>query len=140
MDSLDTFDEHRPRQSPVRPLVVIAIDDEELRAEYAYTLSASGFDVTTTLMWRASFCQKRPDIIVVDVANEDGDGWTFVQDLKRDRSTRDISIVALAPDAGAATCDRARREHCAALCARTCPAGVLASGLRAVLERDVRSS
>jgi CheY-like chemotaxis protein len=91
-------------------------------------------------MWRASFCERRPDVIVVDVANENGDGWTFVQDLKRDRSTRDISIVALARDAGTATCERARREHCAALCARTCPADVLASGLRAVLERDVRSS
>jgi DNA-binding NarL/FixJ family response regulator len=54
----------------------------------------------------------------------------------------DVPIVAVAAEVGAATRDRARREGCAAVCLNTCPPDVLASGLRAVLERvhDTRAA
>ena len=126
------------RPSPVRPLVVLAVDNEKTRAAYAYSLSATGFDVTTAgeaavSQWRAS--QHRPSIIVADVSGARGDAWVPVQRFKRDPHTCDVPIVAVAAEVSAATRDRARREGCAAVCLSTCPADVLASGLWAVLER-----
>lgn len=130
------------RPSPDRPLVVLAVDDEETRASYAYGLIATGFDVTTagdTTVWRAR-AAGRPSIIVADVSEEERDGWTPVQRFRRDPGTRDVPIVAVAAEVGAATRDRARREGCAAVCLKTCPPDVLASGLRAVLDHTIHST
>ena len=130
------------RPSPDRPLVVLAVDDVETCAAYAYGLAATGFDVTTaadTTTWR-SRAPGRPSIIVADVSEEERDGWTPVQRFKRDPGTRDVPIVAVAAEVGAATRDRARREGCAAVCLKTCPPDVLASGLRAVLDHTTHST
>jgi CheY-like chemotaxis protein len=133
------------RQQPVRPLVVLAVDDEETRAAYAYGLAATGFDVTTegnatAWHWRASGA--RPSIIVADVSSQQRDAWIPVQRFKRDPRMCDVPIVAVAAEVGTATRDRALREGCAAVCLTTCPPDVLASGLRAVLERahDTRAA
>ena len=132
-----SHDERLLRQSSTRPLVSIAVDDEETRAAYAYTLFATGFDVTTTddvNAARDNGSAKLPDIIVADVSPGSHHGWDFVRQLRRDRRTCDIPIVAVTVDAGAASRDRARREGCAAVCVKTCPGDLLASGLRAVLD------
>jgi len=130
------------RSLPDRPLVVLAVDDEETRAAYAYGLAATGFDVTTagdTTTWRLR-AAGRPSIIVAGVSEEGRDGWMPVQRFKRDPGTRDVPIVAVAAQVGAATRDRARREGCAAVCLNTCTPDVLASGLRAVLDHTTPST
>ena len=127
---------------PDRPLVVLAVDDEETRAAYAYGLAATGFDVTTagdTATW-PSRVAGRPSIIVAGVSEEGRDGWMPVQRFKRDPGTCDVPIVAVAAEVGAATRERARREGCAAVCLNTCPPDVLASGLRAVLDHTTHST
>jgi CheY-like chemotaxis protein len=126
------------RPHPVRPLVVLAVDNEETRAAYAYGLAATGFDVTTAAeaTTRHPFVPgARPSIIVADVSDQQRGGWTPVQQFRRDPRTCDVPIVAVAAEVGATTRERARREGCAAVCLSTCPPDVLASGLRAVLER-----
>ena len=131
------------RPSPDRPLVVLAVDDEETCAAYAYGLAATGFDVTTAgdpTTWRSRAFGGRPSIIVAGISEEGRDGWTPVQQFKRDPGTRDVPIVAVAAEVGAATRDRARREGCAAVCLNTCPPNVLASGLRAVLDHTAAST
>ena len=133
---------HLRRSLPDRPLVVLAVDDDETRAAYAYSLAATGFDVTTagdTSTWRSP-ADGRPSIIVAGVSEKGRDGWTPVQRFKRDPGTRDVPIVAVAAEVGAATRDRARREGCAAVCLKTCPPDVLASGLRAVLDHSTPST
>lgn len=133
------------RPQPVRPLVALAFDDEEMRAAYAYGLAAAGFDVTTAdeaTAWHSRVSSARPSIIVADVSGQKRDGWIPVQRFKRDPRLSDVPIVAVAAEVGAATRDRAQREGCAAVCLNTCPPDVLASGLRAVLERvhDTRAA
>jgi CheY-like chemotaxis protein len=130
------------RQQPVRPLVVLAVDNEETWAAYAYGLSATGFDVTTAGDATAWHSRVRPSVIVADVSGQQRDGWIPVQRFRRDPRMCDVPIVAVAAEVGAATRDRARREGCAAVCLNTCPPDVLASGLRAVLERvhDTRAA
>jgi len=123
---------------PTRPVVALAIDDEDTRAMYAYAIVAAGFDVMTddrALTVDDSRFAARPDILVADVSPGSSHGWRFVQKLKRERGTSDIPVIVVAADAGAATCERARREGCAAVCPKNCPANVLASGIQAVLSR-----
>lgn len=125
------------RSLPDRPLVVLAVDDEETRAAYAFGLTATGFDVTTDgdpTTWRSRAFGGRPSIIVAGVSEDGRDGWMPVQRFRRDPVMRDVPIVAVAAEVGAATRDRARREGCAAVCLNSCPPDVLASGLRAVLD------
>jgi CheY-like chemotaxis protein len=138
MRSLERLAARLRRSSPVRPLVLLALGDETPRATYAYALATSGFDVALpegAAISCATRPEKSPDVVLVDVRADGSYGWMFVQALKRDRGTSDIPIVAVAADAGPATRDRARREGCAAVCLMTCPPDLLASGLRAVLER-----
>ena len=131
------------RQSSVRPLALLAVDSEEIRAEYTYALSATGFDVDAydAAPHRSSPPNDRPSILVVDVSAErDGGGWLRVQKLKRDPGTRDIPVVALVAVVGVETMDHARREGCVAVCLATCPPPALAAGLRAVLERAAHTA
>jgi DNA-binding response OmpR family regulator len=124
----------------IRPVVLLAVDDDEARAAYTYALAANGFDVMIPNGAGAPHeHSEHPSVIVVDVSVEGGDGWLRVRTFKREARTREVPIVAVVPDAGAVTQERGRREGCAALCLTTCPPAVLASGLRAVLERDGRS-
>jgi CheY-like chemotaxis protein len=116
---------------------MLAVDDDEARAAYTYALAANGFDVM--IPNGAAAPHEHPSIIVVDVSIEGGDGWLRVRTFKHEARTHEVPIVAVVADAAPGTQERARREGCAALCLTTCPPGVLASGLRAVLERDGRS-
>ncbi|PYR34322.1 MAG: hypothetical protein DMF90_17535 [Acidobacteria bacterium] len=129
------------RQSSVRPLALLAVDSEEVRAEYTYALSATGFDVDAydAAPHRSNPPNARPSIIVVDVSAERG-GWLLVQRLKRDPGTRNIPVVALVAVVGVETLEHARREGCVAVCLATCPPPALAAGLRGVLERAGRTA
>jgi DNA-binding response OmpR family regulator len=119
---------------------MLAVDNDEARAAFMYALAANGFDVT--LPGTAAAARDdvmHPSVIVVDVSLEGSDVWRRVRSFRREALTCDVPIVAMVADSGAVIQDRARREGCAALCLTTCPPAVLASGLRAVLERDGRS-
>jgi CheY-like chemotaxis protein len=124
----------------MRPVVLLSVDNDDARAAYAYALVANGFDVTSagSAPSPQDLAALHPSVIVVEVSERSG-GWPRVRTFKREALTSEVPIVAVAGDAGAVTQDRARREGCAALCPVTCPPAVLASGLRAVLERDGRS-
>jgi DNA-binding NarL/FixJ family response regulator len=122
-----------------RPLVLLALHNDATRAMYAYGLSANGFDVITTggvSTTPTHESASQPDVIVVDLPT--GGDAGFARLLGRGVDTDDVPIVALIPNIGTASCDRARQAGCAAVCLTTCTADVLASGLREVLERDAR--
>jgi DNA-binding response OmpR family regulator len=130
----------RGSRPQIRPIVLLAVDNEDARAACTYALAANGFDVMISSGAAEPHQDtEHPSVIVVDVSVERGDGWLRVRTLRREAQTSEVPIVAVVADAGAATQDRARREGCSALCLITCPPAVLASGLRAVLERDGRS-
>jgi len=134
--NLKRLAEHHPERTHERPLVLLALPNDSTRAMYAYGLSANGFEVmmaggASTTRTRGTALQ--PDVIVVDLSTDGAGGVAGIPG--RDLDTDDIPIVALIPDLGTASCDRARRAGCAAVCRTTCPVDVLASGLRAVLER-----
>jgi len=120
----------------VRPLVVLAIEDEAVRAACAYALAAAEFDVTTIDAPTAWPGDASRVVVVADVSAESESGWRLVAELKRRDAACGIPIVVLAADTGPKTRARARRERCAAIVAKTCPPNLLASGIRAVLARN----
>lgn len=123
----------RPRS--IRPLILLAIDDDELRARLAYELTASGFDVTMTdSAARRMFPALRPDVIVAALDTQSGAG-TLSAGLPDNGSARSVPVVALVPDVSAVTRDVARHQGCVAVCLTTCTGAALAMGLRAVIER-----
>jgi len=118
------------RRTPIRPLVLLAIDDDAVCARFAYELSASGFDVALFVPTAA-----RPSIIVAALSVENRGGGLPAEIRAGDPRFRGVPVIAIAPDASTATRDRARREGCVAVCATTCSGATLAAGLRTVLDR-----
>ena len=119
------------RRTPIRPLVLLAIDDDDVRARFAYELNASGFNVEVTATTAV-----RPAIIVATLSVEHRGGGGLPLEIRNgDERFRGVPLIAIAPDAGHATRDLARREGCVALCVTTCSGATLAAGMRAVLDR-----
>lgn len=129
-------DERFARPRSIRPLILLAIDDDELRARLAYELTASGFDVTMSrIAARRMFAARRPDVIVTGLDTQSGNGGQSACLTDSNCAGPSVPIVALVPDVSDVTRDVARREGCVAVCLTTCTGTALAMGLRAVLDR-----
>jgi DNA-binding NarL/FixJ family response regulator len=115
----------------VRPIVLLALQDDDVRARFAYQLTALGFDVLTqvTVDLRNS-C--RPDVIVVELTAAQS-GSAPSNGIASGERLRTIPVVAVADDVGDTTRNIARRHGCAAVCLATCSAAALAAGIHAVL-------
>jgi CheY-like chemotaxis protein len=130
------------RDDSGRPLVLVTSNNDQRRAMYAYVLSAQGFDVMIAsgpllVPSRTRDITARPDLILVDVAGNGDDDWTLMGIVRSHPGIEDVPIIALTSDIGPSARARARREGCAAVCARTCQAPTLVAGLRAVLDQRV---
>lgn len=127
--------EHLFRHGAGRPLVLIVMDDEQLRATFAYQLTASGFDVVVIGVAAIEIAARRPDVVVAALADERETGGLSARILRTDPRAHGVPIIAVAADVSDATRNLARREGCAAVCLATCTGSALATGLRAVLDR-----
>ena len=130
MPNAQRVDDRLLRRTPIRPLVLLAIDDDVARARFAYELSASGFDVALFVPTAA-----RPSIIVAALSPENRGGGLPAEIRTGDPRFRGIPVIAIAPDASPTTRNLARREGCVAVCITTCSGATLAAGLRTVLDR-----
>ena len=131
------MDRRRPRNPPVRPLVLIVEGHEDTRVLYALALSANGFDVVA-VQDGAEACRRaweiHPDIIVTNLPIPNGNGWQFLQDLKENARTRDIPVVAVSGYVQRSWRERAERDRFAAFFPKPCLPDELAAGLRHVLD------
>ena len=127
----------RSRHRSTRPLVLLAIDDDELRATFAYELVAFGFDVAMARIVATDDASagRHPDIIVMALSIASGTTRGAAGSSWSDPRLRGVPVVALAANATGATRDLARRLGCAAVCLTTCSGDALARGLRTVLDR-----
>ena len=123
-----------------RPLVLIVDGHDGMSALYALALSAGGFEVVPASV-RETPCSLAfatlPDIIVTEVSHLQGDGWSFVQELKRETRTRAIPVVVLTDSDEPSVRERAAREGCAALLVKPFLIEHLIFGLRELLGRNV---
>ena len=128
-------DQRLPGRDSIRPRVLLVMDDDELRATFAYELTASGFDVAvaeTAAAPRRS-TDNPPDLIITTLSTELGAGRAAAATPAEAPWMRAVPVVGVVKDGSTATRDLARRLGCAAVCLTTCTGDVLASGLRAVL-------
>jgi CheY-like chemotaxis protein len=119
---------------PVPPLVLIVDDDRDARAMYRTYLRHSGCKVRTARDGTKAIDQVRrhaPDVIVMDLAMPNLDGWTASTWLKSSPATAHIPIIALSamPRARAS----ARAAGCDAFLAKPCLPDLLWWEIRALL-------
>ena len=135
MPNAGRVDECRSGRSGT-PLVLLAMDDDELCATFAYALIASGFDVAVTSIAASdgASASRPPDIIVATLPIPSGANGGAAGIWWSDTRLPGTPVVAIAADVSAATRDTARRLGCVAVCLSTCSGSTLATGLRAVLD------
>jgi len=115
----------------VRPTVLLALHDDDVRARFAYQLTALGFDVVTHVAADLrDFC--RPDVIVAEL-EEARAGAAATAVVSGDERLRAVPVVAVADDVTDTTRTIARRHGCAAVCLATCSTAALAAGIHAVI-------
>ncbi len=120
------------RSAAVRPIVLLALHDDDVRARFAYQLSALGFNVVTHVTaGLPGTC--RPDVIVAELGAPRSGGVPVSEITSGDERFRAIPVVAVADDVNDTTRGIARRQGCAAVCLATCSAASLAAGIQAVL-------
>jgi CheY-like chemotaxis protein len=128
----DSLGHRLSRIAPARPIVLLALHDDDVRARFGYELTALGFDVViqTTADLRDS-C--RPDLIIAELTDAQVGAAHSNGIASGDERLRAIPVVAVAADVDDATRNIARRHGCAAVCLANCSAAVLAAGIHAVL-------
>jgi len=131
------MDRRRPRNPPVRPLVLIVEGHDDTRALSALALSAMGFDVIPTRDGTEAFrraCDLHPDIIVTDLPTPFADDWQWLRDLRENPVTRDIPVVGVSGYARRSPWEDAECDGFAAFLPKRCLPDELAAGLRRVLD------
>ena len=89
---------------PVRPKVLLVDDDRDTRSMYRAYLTLSGCDVRTARDGQRAIDKAHqyvPDVIVMDLAMPNLDGWTASTWLKGSPVTKHIPIIALSAMANA---------------------------------------
>ncbi len=80
------------------PKILIAEDDDLSRDMLSRRLSRKGYEVVTAEDGRQAVAlarEHRPDLILMDLAMPEVDGWEATQWLRRDERTQDIPLIAL---------------------------------------------
>jgi DNA-binding NarL/FixJ family response regulator len=127
----DSIDARPSRRDTIRPIVLLAIEDDEVRARFAYQLTASGFDVVTDI---ANLLHAyRPDVVVAEFDGTRPSGGSSIANVSNDR-LRGIPVIAVADDVSDITRTVARQGGCAAVCLTRCSSTALAAGIHAVLD------
>lgn len=102
---------------PSEPLVLVVDDYQDAREMYAEYLKASGFRVEearTGVEAVAKAREIKPDCILMDLSLPGIDGWEATRQLKADRSTNHIPVVAITGHASELASRDARAAGCAA--------------------------
>jgi DNA-binding NarL/FixJ family response regulator len=119
------------RSAAARPIVLLALQDDDVRARFGYQLTALGFDVVMQATALRNSC--RPDVIVAELTAAQSGKAPSNSIGSGDERFGAIPVVAVAADINDATRNLARRHGCAAVCVANCSAAALAAGIHAVL-------
>jgi len=128
--------EDRPSQpGSIRPLALLVVADDDVRARFAYQLTVSGFDVDVRDTADLRHTPHRPDVIVAAFSSA-RPGGGLPSGIADDLRLRGIPVVAITEDSGQITRELARQKGFAAVCLTSCSGTALAAGIRAVLDRS----
>ena len=120
----------------VRPLVLIAEDQADLRQLYAEHFVLSGFEVIEARNGAEAIdhtSSQLPDVILMDLSMPVVDGWEATKRLKADTRTAHIPVVALTAHDGSGELQRATNAGCDWFVPKPCPPDALINEVRRVL-------
>lgn len=123
-------------EARTQPLVLVVEDYQDAREMYAAYLAFSGFDVeeaTNGLEAIEKAITMKPDIVLMDLALPQMDGWEATRRLKTDERTRHIPIVALTGHALAGHAEGARQAGCDAFVTKPCLPDALVAEIKRIL-------
>ena len=121
---------------PLNPLVLVVEDYQDAREMYAAYLQFSGFRVAEAVNGLEALDKTRelmPDIILMDLALPKLDGWQATEQLKADKHTSHIPIVALTGHALPDHAERALRAGCDAFVTKPCLPDALVAEIQKML-------
>lgn len=121
-----------------QPLVLVVEDYQDAREMYAAYLQFSGFEVAEAANGVDAVAKTRellPDIVLMDLALPQMDGWEATRRLKGDPATRHIPIVALTGHALAGHAEGAKQAGCDAFVTKPCLPDALVAEIRRLLDR-----
>ena len=81
-----------------RPLVLVAEDDEDILELVVFDLEDEGYEVLTARDGEAAVAlalERRPDLILLDVAMPGLDGYEVTRRLRAEEATRNTPVVLL---------------------------------------------
>lgn len=84
------------KRTGARGRVLVVDDDPQITAICAEVLANQGFDVEragSVAEARAAVARRRPDVLLLDVALPDGDGFHFFEALKAERAPSPLSVI-----------------------------------------------
>jgi CheY-like chemotaxis protein len=120
-----------------QPLVLVVEDYQDARELYVQYFRLSGFDVAEArngveALERAA--ELLPDIILMDLALPQIDGWEVTRRLKRDCRTRQIPVLALTGHALQSHAEVARQAGCDGFVTKPCLPDDLVVEMRRLIE------
>lgn len=130
-------------ETRTQPLVLVVEDYQDAREMYAAYLTFSGFDVeeaTNGVEAIEKAVALNPDIVLMDLALPQMDGWEATRRLKTDERTRHIPIVALTGHALAGHAEGARQAGCDAFVTKPCLPDALVAEIKRILALQGRGN
>ena len=119
-----------------RPLVLFVEDDRDTLDLYVLVFQREGFDVVTADDGAAAIQQAAeylPDVIVMDLALPQTDGWDATRQIKLDPRTAHIPVVACTAHAYATHLSRATEAGCDVVLTKPCAPEDIIREIRKVL-------
>lgn len=123
----------------VRPVVLVIDDDADARVIFRHHLSVKGCRVLTArhgALGIAKAVRYHPDVIVLDLAMPQLDGWSVARRLRRRPATADIPIIAVS--AVPVSRVSAHAAGCDVFVAKPCPPELLWCEIQLVLHDPAR--
>lgn len=111
------------RRSAPAPRILVVEDDDDNRGIVVKILTGEGYSTLEATDGRAAIALARrehPDLIIMDLAMPDLDGWETSRRLKADPKSADIPIIALTAFAMRGDEERARKAGCDAYLSKPC--------------------
>jgi two-component system cell cycle response regulator DivK len=118
------------------PLVLVVDDFADAREMYGEYLKFCGFRVAEAQNGVEAIEKAKklkPDLILMDLSMPLIDGWEATRQLKADRATKDIPVVALTGHAMAGHSDSAKNAGCDVVITKPCLPHDLIKQIRKVL-------
>jgi two-component system cell cycle response regulator DivK len=125
-------------------LVLLVEDTPDTLDAFAHFLRTAGFRVETAVDGRQAVDKARalrPDVVVMDLALPELDGWEATHQIKSDPVTRDTPIIAFTGHAFQQSKESARQAGCDAFLTKPLDPASLVTEIRRVVEmaRETRA-